>query len=181
MSREERAEAAEEADVDARADRSQHREHMRDLKDLANRIAELPQGLRRTLPFDEETQAQFDLLAAAAGRTDRRRVLMRAKLLLDSVDLDRLDAAMRGDTDAAAANRACESWRKRLLAGDDATLQAFIQENPDADRQAIRTAVRDARRPGVLGERASARLLTLLRSAYAGISNDQTRLPTTTA
>ncbi len=147
-----------------RAIRSAHRGQMLDLKDLANRIASMPQGLRRTLPLDDEAQAQLDLLAASNG-SERRRVLMRAKLLLGAVDLVVLEAALQGDTPAAARDRDCVRWRTRLVEGDDAVLQAFMAQHPGADRQAIRASVREARGVGPVAERARGRLLGLLREA----------------
>ncbi len=149
-----------------RAIRSEHRGQMLDLKELANRISAMPLGVRRGLPLDDEAQAQLDLLAVASG-SDRRRVLMRAKLLIGAADLVALQAALEGDTPAAARDRLCIQWRTRLIAGDDVVLQAFIERYPGADRQAVRTATRDARGPGPAGERAKSRLLQLVRDAAA--------------
>ncbi|MDP2308460.1 MAG: DUF615 domain-containing protein [Pseudomonadota bacterium] len=148
-----------------RFDRNEHRAQMLDLKALANRLAKLPQGLRRTLPLDEELQGELDRLAAAAQLPHRRRLVMRVKLLLGAVDLVRLNAVLDGDTDAAALERVLQHWRTRILAGDDAVLQAFIDSFPAADRQALRTAAREARREGPVAARASSRLHKLLRDA----------------
>ena len=147
--------------------RSEHRAAMMDLKALGNRLAKLPQSLRRTLPLDERLQDELDQLAAAGQMQHRRRLLMRVKLMLGSVDLDRLAAVLGGDTDQAALERVMQHWRTRILAGDDAVLQAFIEAYPAADRQALRTAVRDSRREGPAAARASYRLLQLLRAAAA--------------
>jgi ribosome-associated protein len=147
--------------------RSEHRAAMMDLKALGNRLAKLPQSRRRTLPLDERLQDELDQLAAAGQMQHRRRLLMRVKLMLGSVDLDRLAAVLGGDTDQAALERVMQHWRTRILAGDDAVLQAFIEAYPAADRQALRTAVRDSRREGPAAARASYRLLQLLREAAA--------------
>lgn len=152
--------------------RNDHRAQMMDLKALANRLAKLPQGQRRTLPLDARLQDELDQLAAAGQMPHRRRLLMRVKLLLGSADLDRLAAVLEGDTDSAGLERALQHWRTRILAGDDAVLQSFIEAYPTADRQALRTAVRDARRPGPVAGRASYRLLQLLRAAAAVAPDD---------
>lgn len=146
--------------------RSEHRGDMLDLKDMANRLSALSAGHRRTLPLDEETQDVLDLLARSEG-AGRRRVLMRAKLMLGAVDLVQLEAALHGDTPAAARDRECIRWRTRLVGGDDAILQEFIEAHPGADRQAIRTSTRDARGTGPAAERARVRLLQLLRDVPA--------------
>lgn len=145
--------------------RSEHRAKMMDLKDLANRLAKLSAGARRQLPLDEETLAQLDRLAAADPRADRRRVLMRAKLLLGAEDLAKLDAALAGDTEAAAWEKESIRWRTRILAGDDTVLQEFVAAFPGVDRQAARTAAREARGQGPVADRARTRLLQLIRAA----------------
>lgn len=159
------AEGPEEEETEARPERSEHRAAMRDLKDLANRLAGLSRGQRRTLPLGAETLDQLDLLEAADGRVDRRRVLMRAKLLLGREDLGRLDAALAGDTPAAAREREIVAWRARMLAGDDRVVQAFVEAWPAADRQAIRAHTREARGTGPGAAAAQARLLRTLRDA----------------
>ncbi len=139
---------------------------MLDLKAMANRLAALPRGLRRTLPLDEETLDHLDLLARSEG-ADRRRVLMRAKLLLGSVDMALLERALAGDTPSAARDRECVRWRTRLVAGDDVVLQELVEAHPGADRQAIRASTREARGQGTAAERARTRLLELVREAVA--------------
>lgn len=153
--------------------RNDHRAQMMDLKALANRLARLPQGHRRTLPLDERLQDELDQLAAAGQMPHRRRLLMRVKLLLGSEDLDRLGAALLdGDADAAARERVVQHWRTRILAGDDTVLQEFIEAFPAADRQALRAAIRDARREGPAAARGSYRLLQLLRAAAMAPAED---------
>lgn len=147
-----------------RAIRSEHRSQMLDLKALANRLAALPMGQRRTLPLDDELQDQLDHLATVVG-SDRRRVVMRTKLLLDAVDMVKLEAALAGDTPAAARDRACVQWRTRMIAGGDPVIQAFLEVHPRADRQAIRTSAREAGGEGHMAERARVRLLQLLRES----------------
>ncbi len=164
-------EAAEESEQRLqRPDRNVHRAAMTDLKDLANRLAKLPPSVRRTLPLDAELLAELERLATAAQMPHRRRLLMRVKLLLGAEDLEKLGAVLEGDTDAAALHRVLQRWRVRILEGDDTVIQAFMEAYPAADRQGIRTAVRDARRTGPVAARAATRLLHLLRAAAAATS-----------
>lgn len=149
--------------------RSEHREEMEDLKDLANRLAALPRGQRRQLPLSDEALSALDELEAAAGRVDRRRVLMRAKGTLADVDRPRLEAAMAGDTPAASRERVVTAWRTRLVAGGDEDLQQFVETWPAADRTAIRTALREARK----SDGGAARLARLLRAAMTAAEPDE--------
>lgn len=160
------------AEPAGRLDRSVHRGQMLDLKALANRIAKLPLATRRTLPLDEDVQAQLDLLAAADPRSDRRRTLMRTKLLLGGVDLVKLEAALAGDTASAAWDRESDRWRTRIVEGDDLVLQAFMEAWPRADRQAIRTCAREARGEGPAAKRAFSRLLGMVRASARPAGED---------
>ncbi len=148
-------------------DRNEHRAAMVDLKALANRIARMTQHQRRMLPLDEDTHEQMDMLAAAARMPHRRRLLMRAKLFLSGCDLVKVQAALEGNTPAAARDRETAHWRTRIVAGDDTVLQAFIEAYPGADRQGIRSSAREARGTGPAAARAQTRLLQQLRAAAA--------------
>lgn len=145
--------------------RSDHRAAMDELKDLANHLADLPSGQRRGLPLDEEVLAELERLAAAGQRPDRRRLLMRVKLLLGESDLAPLRAYLAGETPAAIVARTAEEWRTRLLSGGDEILQRFMNAHPAADRQALRTALREARAEVLPEKRAFQRVFRILCDA----------------
>lgn len=180
MARKPRPAAEPEADVDALPDgeveegpgrpvRSEHRADMDALKALANRIAKLSPGMRRSLPLEPETLEVMEQLAAAGLKPDRRRTLMRAKLLLAHADVDAVVAVIEGRGPAADAARAAEAWRDRLLAGDDAVLTTFLASYPGGDRQVLRTALREARGDSPAARRALPRLHKLVREAVDAV------------
>lgn len=143
-----------------------HREEMEALKALANRIAKLPASTRKALPLDEEALEQFEHLANAALKPERRRSLMRAKLLLAHADMAAIHAVLDGGGPALVAAQAAESWRNRIVAGDDAVLTTFLGQHPSGDRQALRAAAREARSAeGPAAKRAALRCLRLVRAA----------------
>lgn len=49
-----------------------------------------------------------------------------------------------------------EQWRERLVAEGDAALEAFLQEQPDTDRQQLRQLIRSARKEKETGKPAGA-------------------------
>jgi len=153
-----------EAEGDERPFRNEHRARMMALKDLANRLAKLPPGARREIPMEDDLREEIDALAAAGQRPDRRRVLMRAQKVLAQTDVDRLEAALAGDTPSAALERRVTGWRDRVLLGGDEAIQSFIEAFPEADRQALRASAREARAPDAPRE-AQARLMRHLRDA----------------
>jgi ribosome-associated protein len=55
--------------------------------------------------------------------------------------LDQLDASTRQYNERF---HNLERWRDRLIAGDDAVLEKFVVEYPDADRQQLRSLIRQA-------------------------------------
>lgn len=152
-------------EVGNRLDRDEHREQMEDLKDLTNRLAALSPKVRRTMPLDEETLDQLDLLAAAAHRPDRRRVLLKARQMVALADPEKLEAALAGNTPANQWDREMVHWRNRIVAGDDRVIQEFVQTFAGADRQAIRSLARVARGEGKEAIAAQGRLLQTLRDA----------------
>ncbi len=155
---------------DGRVVRKDHRAAMEDLKELANLLAALPPGQRRALPLDEETLDELERLAAAGQRPDRRRTLMRVKLLLAGNDLGPVRGALAGRTPAALAAQEAEAWRARILAGDDAVLTIFVDTHPWVDRQALRLAAREARGDTPAARRAQQRLFRLLaETAHAPV------------
>jgi ribosome-associated protein len=146
--------------------RWEHREEMEALKALANRIAKLPPSQRRALPLDEEALEQFDNLANSALKPERRRSLMRAKLLLAHADMEAIHLVLDGGGPALVAAQAAESWRNRIVAGDDGVLNTFLSQHPSGDRQALRSAAREARGGDTPGaKRAARRCLELVRAA----------------
>lgn len=144
--------------------RNEHRARMMALKDLANRLARLPLGARREIPMQDDLREEIDALAAAGQRPDRRRVLMRAQKLLAQCDVERLEAALAGDTPSAALERRVVGWRDRVLLGGDEAIQAFVEAFPGADRQALRAGAREARAEDAPRE-AQTRLMRHLRDA----------------
>lgn len=159
-------EGAEEAlDGPERPSPAEHAEHMADLRELANRVAELPAARRRTLPLDPAVLAEIDALAALGHTPARRRQVHRVKGLLSHVDRDALEAAIAGDGPHERRLRAAERWRQRLLAGGDEALSAFLAEHPAGDRQALRTALRAAAGTGDAATKGARRVFELLRAA----------------
>lgn len=149
---------------DGRPERSEHRAAMLALRQLANRLADLTRGQRRALPLAAETLDALDALDAADGRVERRRLLMRAKLLLGREDVTAVEAALAGDTPAAARERELQAWAARIVRDGDAEIQRFVEAWPAADRGAIRGAARACLATGV----PSARLLKALRDGAVG-------------
>jgi ribosome-associated protein len=98
--------------------------------------------------------------------TARNRNMRRLKGLLRAQDdIDALEEALSEETEAERRAHMLERWRTRLLNGDDTDLQAFVDQHPSADRSAIRTLIRTAKKSDEKGSKASKKLFQVLKSA----------------
>ena len=69
---------------------------------------------------------------------------------------------------ARRASSPAEDWRRKLLDGGEAELAAFVEEHPRADRQRLRTLLRNARKGTAAGNGKALGILTqALRDALS--------------
>ena len=151
-----------------RRDREFDRAEAFALDDLALRLAALSPGQRSWLDLGDELEAEVAMLAALAGKTAHRRQLIRVQGLLRDADPQAIEAAMAAGSPGEQAARARERWRSRLVQGDDQDLQAFLDTFPSADRQQLRTLVRQARGEGPAAASAFRRLFRAIAQADQG-------------
>lgn len=128
--------------------RSQIRRDFLDVKELGKRLCELSETQLRRIPLSEKT-----LAALLASKPMKRAALQRqykyiTALLTDHDDADAvreaLDRALRPRAEEVAAMHAVELWRDRLLDGETAALEAFVERHPQCDRERLERLVHDA-------------------------------------
>ena len=117
------------------------------------------------LPIDPELIAGIEQYAGMSRTPARGRLARRLAQQLRYEDLEALESALEGDSERDQLLRALERWRTKLIAGDDSTIQAFIEEHPTADRQRLRALVRNARGEGASAQKAQKALFAALREA----------------
>lgn len=131
--------------------RSQQRREALDVLALAGTLMELSEGELQRVPLSESLRAQVDFARSITAHIARKREMQfLAKHLRKAGDeLPAIRAAVdvnkEGKRRQAAAHHRLESWRERLLSGDDEAVQAALAEFPGLERQAIRKLVRQAR------------------------------------
>lgn len=142
-------------DADEGPSKSQIKREMHALRDLGERITELPKGQRDALPLSEAMRralAEFDRIRS---REARRRHLSFIGKLMRSEDQDAIHETLeRSDTASAVHTRelhAMEAWRTALLA-EDSALSAFIDAYPGTDSPRLRAHIRNARREAERGQ-----------------------------
>ncbi|MDZ7827238.1 MAG: ribosome biogenesis factor YjgA [Gammaproteobacteria bacterium] len=141
--------------LDTGPSKSQRKREMHALRDLGERIRDLPRSQRDALPLSDPMRRAMDEFDRIHSREARRRHLSFVGKLMRSEDLDAIGKAMdRFDAATAVAGRELhqlESWRNALIESD-AALSDFLDAHPGTDRPRLRNAVRNARRERERGE-----------------------------
>jgi ribosome-associated protein len=153
-----------------RPSKTRRKKDMHALQALGVSLVELSAHQLAQVDMPEDLRDAVLEARRITGHEGRRRQLQYIGRLMRDIDPAPIRAKLdewRGQSrEATAQLHAVERWRDRLIA-DDAALTDFAREHPHADLQALRTAIREARR-----ERAAERppkhfreLFRLLREA----------------
>ena len=149
--------------------KSQRKREAQALLDLAKDLVSMPEARLKSLPVDEELRDAIDFTRGIKSHGARKRQLMTVGKMLRLRDNQALLAAVANFDQKARQDNArfhqIETWRDRLLAGDDQVLSGLLEEVADANAQVLRQLIRNARREAKLNKPpASARkLFKLLR------------------
>ncbi|PMY42419.1 DUF615 domain-containing protein [Pseudomonas sp. GW456-L14] len=134
--------------LDGEKSKSQVKRELHALVDLGERLTTLKPDLLNKLPLtDALRRALADAPKHVAHIARKRHLQFIGKLMRDQdtsailVLLDQLDASTRQYNERF---HGLERWRDRLIAGDDAVLEKFVTDYPQADRQQLRSLVRQA-------------------------------------
>lgn len=137
------------ASDDEEVSKSQRKREMRALRDLGQRITELPASQRAALPKGERLARALEEFDRIRSREARRRHLSFIGKVLRDEDLAAIESALEVHDAASATHtrtlHALEAWRDALIASD-ANLDAFLDRWPTVDRPRLRNALRAARR-----------------------------------
>jgi ribosome-associated protein len=139
----------EETDSDTGVSKTQRKQAMHDLQDLADALIELPETETARIEMEDGLRAALQEIHSIRSFEARRRQAKYIGKLLRQMDAEPLQAALDAIRESRAretrALRDIERWRDRLLA-DDAALTEFASRYRDGDLQALRAAIRSARR-----------------------------------
>ena len=122
---------------------------MHELQALGVALAALPESQLKEMNLGEDLlEALLEAKRIKSHEAKRRQMQYIGRLMRD-VDpapiRSRLAEVEGHSAQGAARHRRLEGWRERLLA-DDAALTEFAAAFPSADLQALRTAIRNARK-----------------------------------
>lgn len=131
--------------------RSQQRREALDVLALGQQLVALSAAQLAKLPIPEDLLPHIEETQRITQHVAHKRQLaFLAKQMrrVDDADLeairDALDAGGEAARREAADLHRVEAWRERLLAEGDVALSALLVEHPGADRQRLRTLLRNA-------------------------------------
>ena len=135
-------------DFSGEKSKTQIKRELHALQDLGARLTTLKPELIAKLPItDGLRKALAEAPKHTANAAKKRHVQFIGKLMRDQ-DIDAILALIdQVDSSTREYNERfhnLERWRDRLIAGDDAVLEKFVLEYPDADRQQLRSLIRQA-------------------------------------
>ena len=141
---------AAEQDDELGPSRTQIKREMEALQELGRRVTELRPDQQAQVPMDERLRNAMEEMRRISSHGARKRHLQYIGKLMRTADADAIrEAVERFDSASAAHNQkfhALEQWRERLISGCNDTLQAYVDEHPQADIQHLRQLVRNAQK-----------------------------------
>jgi ribosome-associated protein len=133
---------------DGEKSKTQIKREMQALVDMGERLTTLKPDTLAKLPLTDELRAALEEHKRhTANEAKRRHKSFIGKLMrdqdIDAINalLDQLDASSRQYNERF---HNLERWRDRLIDGTDEVLEKFVQEFPEADRQQLRSLIRQA-------------------------------------
>lgn len=130
-----------------RPSKSQRKREMQALRDLGERLIDLPDAELTKLDDPELVEAVVAARKIGRGNARKRQVQYIGKLMrhtdVDAIRelLDRFDAGSRAHVQQF---HLLEEWRERLMFGDDRVMEEIAERYPHIDRQHLRQLARNA-------------------------------------
>ena len=130
--------------------KSQRKREALEFRAIANRLIDLPPAKLAQVPLDDQLRTEIDRARNIRSHVARKRQMQYVAKLLRRGDTESISEALTVfDNEARLANarhHRAEAWRDHLLHGGDAAVGQLLDARRDADAQAIRQLLRNARR-----------------------------------
>lgn len=136
-------------DAAERPSKTQRKNEMKALQALGERIIAMSEAERARLPLSEDMRFAVEETSRIRSHEGRRRHMQYVGKVMRREDLTAIQAAFDAmEQEAVRRDQAfhrLERWRDRLIDDTSAeSLEAFIAEYPDVDRQTLRQLIRNA-------------------------------------
>lgn len=133
--------------------KSQIKREMQALRDLGKELVDLPVSVLKKIDLSEAVYEAV-MLAQGLKREALRRQLQHIGKLLREEDEVAIRQALaqiaQPQRNEVRAFHEIERWRDKLISGDDQVINLLVEQFPTAERQQLRTLVRNARKESEL-------------------------------
>lgn len=130
--------------------RTQLKKEAAALQRIGERLVGLSDEQLKRMRLPQALMAAIEATQQMTSRGARRRQLQYIGTIMRTVDVEPIQKALReieqGAYRQAQAFHRLESWRDRLVAGDDRLMDEILSAYPQADRQRLGQLVRSARK-----------------------------------
>ena len=162
---------AEDEDLTSRTDLRNERKRSEEAwMEFAKTLTTISERHLLRLELNEQVLRVIQDTRRISSPTARARAMRLVRQELRGLDLGLLRERLEdlSHPNARKASTPADQWRKRLLDGGEADLAAFLEEHPHAERQQLRTLLRNARAAGPASQnKAYAALTQALRQALS--------------
>jgi len=161
--------------------KSQRKRDAHELLDLAKQLISMPETRLKRLPLDQDLRDEVDFARSIRSHGARKRQLMTVGKMLRKRDTEvLLDAVNNIDgknRQMTVRHHHVETWRDRLIAGNDRELSELLEQNQAANVQMLRQLIRNAKKEAQLNKppAAARKLFKVLREM-----NEREALPPVT-
>lgn len=129
--------------------KSQIKREMHALQKVGERLVELTPDQIREIDIPEELREAVLLAQTMKKREARRRQIQYIGSIMRHVDADpilkTLEIISHGRTEKVQAFHQIETWRNRLIEGNDDLIEKLLNRFPHADRRQFSQLIRNAR------------------------------------
>jgi len=136
-------------DENPEVSKSQLKRDALEKKSLAAELVALGNKQFAAAPLDEDLREEIRAARKITAHAARKRQLMFVAKRLrnsDTSEIEQYLESLHGDANQMTQrHHRAESWRDFLIGGGDDALAEFLRQRPDADRQALRQLIRNAR------------------------------------
>ena len=130
--------------------KSQRKREALEVRTIANRLIGLPPAKLAQVPLDDQLRAEIERARNIRSHVARKRQMQYVAKLLRRGDTEAVAGALAAFDDEArlanARHHRAEAWRDHLLDAGDPAVGQLLDARRDADAQAIRQLLRNARR-----------------------------------
>lgn len=133
--------------------KSQMKREMQALRDLGKELVDLPVSVLKKIDLSEAVYEAVTLAQGLKREALRRQLQHIGKLLREEDEAatrQALAQIAQPQRDEVRALHEIEHWRDRLINGDDEIINQLVERFPAAERQQLRTLVRNARKESEL-------------------------------